>query len=74
MLPSTTSKDSMRGMLVFGMLESQRKVIHRFKGEMFDLRRTGFEVKLKGEERVVVDVVVFLALANRGVRGLDDRR
>jgi hypothetical protein len=61
-------------MLVFGMLESQRKAIQRFKGEMFDFERTEFEVELKGEKRVVVDAGVCLALANREFCRLDNRR
>ncbi|KAF2245024.1 hypothetical protein BU26DRAFT_522714 [Trematosphaeria pertusa] len=60
MLPSTDLEDSVWGMLVFGMLDSQRRAIHKFENGMFDLRRTEAEIELQGGERVVIEVGVYV--------------
>ncbi|KAF2465818.1 uncharacterized protein BDR25DRAFT_306558 [Lindgomyces ingoldianus] len=60
MLPSTNVEDSVWGLLVFGMLESQRKAIHRFENNMFDLRRTKVEVELEGGGKVIIDAGVYV--------------
>ena len=57
------------------MLESQRKAIHRFKGEMFDLRRMEFEVEVKSEKNFVLDASVsFWNRVPGELLGLEERR
>ena len=60
---------SIRGMLLFGMLEGQRKAIHRFEGGMFDLRRTKVEIELKGGEKLELDAGVYVWNGERGMLG-----
>ncbi|KAF2105922.1 hypothetical protein BDV96DRAFT_591789 [Lophiotrema nucula] len=60
MLPSTNSNDLVKGMLVFGMLDSQRRAIHRFENSMFDLRRTNAEIELMDGHKMIVDTGVYV--------------
>ncbi|KAF2735911.1 hypothetical protein EJ04DRAFT_511370 [Polyplosphaeria fusca] len=60
MLPSINPEDCVKGFLVFGMLDSQRRAIHRFENNMFDLRRTKAEIELKDGERVTMDTGVYV--------------
>ncbi|KAF2497802.1 hypothetical protein BU16DRAFT_606525 [Lophium mytilinum] len=64
MLPSTSPEDAVEGMLVFGMLDSQRKALHAFQGSMFDLRRVKVEVELVGGG--VVECEAGIYVWNRG--------
>jgi len=60
MLPSTDPEDEVHGMMVFGMLDSQRKAIHTFEGGMFDLRRVKVEVELVGGETIEHEAGVYV--------------
>ncbi|KAF2270019.1 hypothetical protein CC78DRAFT_528533 [Lojkania enalia] len=60
MLPSTNAEDKVRGMLVFSMLDAQRRAIHQFENGMFDLKRTEVEIELKDGKKVVVDAGVYV--------------
>ena len=60
MLPSSNPNDKVRGMVVFGMLDSQRKAIHAFENGMFDLRRVNVEIELQDGSKMTHEAGIYV--------------
>ncbi|OCL07805.1 hypothetical protein AOQ84DRAFT_294388, partial [Glonium stellatum] len=53
-------RDEVHGMLVFGMLDSQRRAIHAFENGMFDLRRVDVQVELRDGSTITHEAGVYV--------------
>ena len=60
MLPSSNPNDEVKGMVVFGMLDSQRKAIHAFENGMFDLRRVNVEIELQDRSKMTHEAGIYV--------------
>ena len=60
MLPSSSPNDEVKGMVVFGMLDSQRKAIHAFENGMFDLRRVNVEIELQDGSKMTHEAGIYV--------------
>ena len=58
--PSLRETDSVRGMAVFGLHDSQRKGIHSFQGGMFDLKKDIVEIELSDGSSMKLEASMYV--------------
>ena len=68
LVPSMSAKDEVKGMVLFGLHDSQRRRLHKFQNGMYDLKKDVVEIELCDGTKIAHEAGVYVW--NRGMERL----